>query len=167
MSIKIMAVIDSYSKLSSDKNKLFNLCENEKRMRCVLAGNNRYILTDFESLNADYDKYSFYNTFVFDESGKLEKYFDIVCYTSVYDVLARFLDSEDSLWVVGSTSKIYDKFIEYATLMDITEVQVRSNMPSSYFPWFNLDDFDASRRECVEDDIIYHNIVYKRKVIKK
>lgn len=167
MSIKIMAVIDSYSKLSSDKDKLFNLCENEKRMRCVLAGNNRYILTDYESLNANPDKYSFYNIFIFDESGKLEKYLDVVSYTSVDDVLARFLDSGDSLWIVGSSSKIYDKFIEYATLMDITEVQERSNIPSSFFPWFNLDDFDIDRKECVEDNIIYHNVVYKRKVRKR
>lgn len=160
MSIKLMATIGNNFELSSDVKKLWYLPENEKRMSYVLNGNNRYVLVDYDSFKVNPDKYN-RNTFIYG-SKKLENYFDVICYDNIDAICKRFLDSDDSLWVVGSTSKFYKMFMDKVITMDITKVCDDHIRPFSYFPSIYSNEWDIESVEKCENGIIYHNKVYRR-----
>lgn len=162
MSIKLMATIGSNYELSSDVKKLWELPENERRMSYVLNGNNRYVLVDTNTfMSCNFKGYN--NLFVYGDKN-LELMCDAICYDNIDTICNRFLDSEDSLWVVGSTSKFYKEFMDKIVLMDITEVCEYKPRPFSYFPMINENEWDIESNEKCENGIIYHNKVYKRKV---
>lgn len=161
MSIKLMATIGNNLELSSDVKKIWNLPDNELRSSFVLHGKNRYVLIDLETLIANPDKFSRKNVFVFGDR-KLENIIDVICYDSVDAVFERFLDSEDSLWVIGATGKFYNLFIDKAVVMDITDVNKYYPRPFSYFPYIDENMWEIESEEKNENGIVYHNKVYRR-----
>jgi len=160
MSIKLMATIGKNFELSSDVKKLWYLPENENRMFYVLHGKDRYILVDYETFMANPEKYN-RNVFVYGNKS-LENFCDVICYDNIDAICDRFLDSEDSLWVVGSTSKFYKMFLDKVVTMDITKVEGEHIRPFSYFPSIYENQWDIESVEKCENDIIYHNKVYRR-----
>ena len=67
------------------------------------------------------------------------------------------------MFIIGGGS-IYNKFIDVASKLYLTEIDQTDNEADTFFPTFNKDDFDREvLLESSENDINYKHVLYKRK----
>lgn len=90
---------------------------------------------------------------------------DVVCFDSFDKLLEYIYDTNEDFMVVGG-AKVYELFIPYVEDMYLTEVQ-NEYIADTYFPYFNLEDFDKEEMgNFMDNDIPYVRNKYVRKRVK-
>ncbi len=88
--------------------------------------------------------------------------FDGVTMMSVEDVLEKYLDADEEVFVIGG-AKMYDCFLEYASKIYLTEVPL-SKEADVYFPSMNYDNYTKINIKSNNDgDISYDHVLYEKR----
>ena len=88
---------------------------------------------------------------------------EIELYKSIKEFLLNYNNFNDDVFVIGGAT-IYEQFIDLATKMYLTEINLEEKDADVYFPKFNLIDWD--REELLqkeENNIKFTHVLYKRK----
>lgn len=91
---------------------------------------------------------------------------DIQIFHNLEDLLEFIKTLDNEVMIIGGAS-IYRQFIDYADKMLLTEIQ-SSSLADTYFPKFNMEEWDGSiLEEHQYQDIKYRHVEYTRKKSKK
>lgn len=91
------------------------------------------------------------NVFVL-TSKKLDKYYDVNCYSNIEDLLEYIQSTERNFIVVGG-AQIYEAFLPYVDTMYLTEINEYSNA-DTFFPKIDVHDWE------IETVFEHNNIDY-------
>ena len=85
---------------------------------------------------------------------------------SIEETLGFVSTNSDSLfWVIGGAT-IYEAFLHYVNNMKITRIDATFKMADTFFPPFNLDDWEEVSGEQLHSqdlDVSYKHLTYIRK----
>lgn len=77
--------------------------------------------------------------------------------------IAQNSPGSDKIFIIGG-GQIYDLFLSYADILDLTVVEESDVDADTYFPTFDRNDFDEISREDLEvNDLMFAHVVLKRK----
>ena len=164
MSINILATIGRNNELRKNKKLIWIIPEDMKFYEKIIKIDNNkknYLVIDENELDILPRKLFNSNLIVLGDK-KLEKYYDIVCYSNVKEIIKYF--NKENLFIYGDVN-IYEKFIDYTDNIYLTELDSVDYEADSYFPWFDLKEWDIQN---ILEDTIDKNILYKRnKYVRK
>ena len=87
---------------------------------------------------------------------------EIQLFRSIKAFLKYYEDYKDEIFVIGGAT-IYTQLIDYANKLYLTEIDKTDNSADTFFPRFNLDEWDGSIiSQNTENDINYSHVLYKK-----
>lgn len=84
-------------------------------------------------------------------------------YSSILDFLNKYQDYQEEIFIIGGAS-IYKQFLELATKLYLTEVNLEDKTADTYFPEFDKNKYQKEIiAEEMENGIQYTYTLYRRK----
>ena len=81
---------------------------------------------------------------------------DILVVSNIDEILNKYLNNDEELFIIGGAS-VYSKFLDYADIMYLTEVDATDDEADAFFPKFDKNEWD----KVVIDSGCYNNINYQ------
>lgn len=98
-------------------------------------------------------------------SKNLDRYYDVISYSNMDDLLNYITKSDDEFMVVGGAN-VYRQFLPYVDIMYLTEI-CNEYTADTYFPYFDRRLWDTIRiADHMDEKIPYERNVYIRKKLK-
>lgn len=90
-------------------------------------------------------------------------YNEIEIYKSIRDFLVNYENYNDEIFIIGGAS-IYSQFIDIASKMYLTEIDVVESNADVYFPKFDINDWNKEIIKKSEENMVrFNHVLYKRK----
>lgn len=156
--ISLIAAVGKNNELGLDNHLIFNIPGDLKFFRNTTLGKTVIMgRKTYESIGKPLPKRI--NIVV---SNSLKETDGITIINSFEDVLERYLNSEEEVFIIGGES-LYNYFINYAQNIYLTKVYANA-VADKYFPSFDENNYNQMLLgENKENNLEYKHILYRRK----
>lgn len=156
--ISLIAAVGKNNELGLDNHLIFNIPGDLKFFRNTTLGKTVIMgRKTYESIGKPLPKRI--NIVV---SNSLKETDGITIINSFEDVLERYLNSEEEVFIIGGES-LYNYFINYAQNIYLTKVYANA-VADKYFPSFDENNYNQTLLgENKENNLEYKHILYRRK----
>ena len=156
--ISLIAAVGKNNELGLDNHLIFNIPGDLKFFRNTTLGKTVIMgRKTYESIGKPLPKRI--NIVV---SNSLKETDGITIINSFEEVLERYLNSEEEVFIIGGES-LYNYFINYAQNIYLTKVYANA-VADKYFPSFDENNYNQTLLgENKENNLEYKHILYRRK----
>ena len=156
--ISLIAAVGKNNELGLDNHLIFNIPGDLKFFRNTTLGKTVIMgRKTYESIGKPLPKRI--NIVV---SNSLKETDGITIINSFEDVLEKYLNSEEEVFIIGGES-LYNYFINYAQNIYLTKVYANA-VADKYFPSFDENNYNQTLLgENKENNLEYKHILYRRK----
>ena len=156
--ISLIAAVGKNNELGLDNHLIFNIPGDLKFFRNTTLGKTVIMgRKTYESIGKPLPKRI--NIVV---SNSLKETDGITIINSFEDVLEKYLNSEEEVFIIGGES-LYNYFINYAQNIYLTKVYANA-VADKYFPSFDENNYNQTLLgENKENNLEYKHVLYRRK----
>ena len=159
MDINLIAAIGKNNELGKNGNLIWNLKEDMEFFKNTTMGHTIVMgRKTFESLPKILPGRT---NVVISTSGIRSN--EIELYKSIKEFLTHYKNFNDDIFIIGGAS-LYKEFISIATRMYLTEIDSEDKFADTYFPKFNVNEWEREELSTHEENnISFSHVLYKRK----
>lgn len=163
MSIKMIAAVGENNELGKNNDLIWHFYKDMQFFRkmtidkTVIMGSKT-----FESLPKELDR----RVSIVLTSKNLEKYYDVIVYHKMEDILKAYLYSKDEVFIIGG-AKLYEQFLPWCDTIYLTEIKASDPDAEVFFPEFNKNEWHRKIIDKQEEKAIkFEHVRYVRKKVK-
>lgn len=88
---------------------------------------------------------------------------EVTIVSSLEEALSFCKNSDEDIYIIGG-AKVYEQFLQYASILYLTEVEAKCENADVYFPPFNKEEYERKIISENNENIPYKHVQYVKKI---